>query len=148
MSSKNRTGKKPIVTPAPAAKKVEPTPAPAVKHIVTEEDLVNNPDLETKGIKVGDEIEFVPLTKEQVDAEKANAAKADDDKKGKDNVKPLEPKASKELVEKMKPYLEAYPDNKIFYISSDGQVFLESNKVDAELHERTLGSSKLSEFSK
>jgi plastocyanin len=143
--SKNNAGKKQPVdkkeTPAPAAKKVETTPAPAVKHIVTEQDLVNNPDLVTKGIKVGDEIEFVPLTKEQVEAAKVDAAKADADKKGKDNVKPLEPKASKELVEKMKPYLEAYPQNKVFYIASDGQVFLEGNKIDAEMHEKTLGGT-------
>lgn len=57
------------------------------------------------------------------------------------NAKPLEANASKELVEKMLPYQEAYPNNKIFYITSDGQVFLESNKVEAELHEKTLGGT-------
>ncbi len=31
------------------------------KHIVTEEDLKNNPDLETKGVKVGDEIDITEL---------------------------------------------------------------------------------------
>ncbi|MCX6210139.1 MAG: hypothetical protein NTZ59_11760, partial [Bacteroidetes bacterium] len=31
------------------------TPPAKVKHIVTEEDLTNNPDLVTQGVKVGDE---------------------------------------------------------------------------------------------
>lgn len=57
------------------------------------------------------------------------------------NAKPLEAKASKELIEKMLPYQEAYPANKVFYITSDGQVFLDSNKLDAELHEKTLGGT-------
>ncbi len=37
-----------------AKKQVEET----IPHIVTEEDLVNNPDLVTEGIKVGDEIQI------------------------------------------------------------------------------------------
>lgn len=45
----------------------------------------------------------------------------------------------KELDAKMKPYVEAYPANKTFYITTDGNVFLEANKQDAYAHEKTLG---------
>jgi len=29
-----------------------------IKHLITEEDLLNNPDLEEQGVKVGDEVEL------------------------------------------------------------------------------------------
>jgi hypothetical protein len=48
-----------------------------VKRIVTEEDLVNNPELAVQGINVGDEIEFpAPKEAEQPAAPKANAKKS------------------------------------------------------------------------
>ncbi len=57
------------------------------------------------------------------------------------NANPLDNNLMKEVIAKMKPYQEAYPTNKVFYICSDGQVFLDSNKTDAELHEKTLGGT-------
>lgn len=49
-----------------------------VKHIVTESDLKHNPDLEKKGIKVGDEVEIPEDAKAKADerAQKDAAAAA------------------------------------------------------------------------
>ncbi len=38
----------------------------------------------------------------------------------------------------MEDYKKAYPDEKKFYISTDGQVFLEKNKGDAAAHQAFL----------
>lgn len=49
-----------------------------VKHIVTESDLKHNPDLEKKGVKVGDEVEIPEDAKAKADerAQKDAAAAA------------------------------------------------------------------------
>lgn len=46
------------------------------------------------------------------------------------------------LKDKMAEYIRCYPHNKTFYITTDGQVFLESNKNDAQNHQNYLGKSK------
>ena len=51
-------------------------------------------------------------------------------------------KTNKELDEQMKPYLKAYPKEKLFWVSSDGQVFLSSNLSDAQWHQKHLDDKK------
>jgi len=51
-------------------------------------------------------------------------------------------KHPKELHEAMKPYVEAYKEHKSFLVSSDGQVFLMSNKQDAMAHQKSLDPKK------
>lgn len=46
------------------------------------------------------------------------------------------------LIEKLTPYLEVYPTEKLFYITSDGQVFLEKSHNDAVNHQRRLDKTK------
>lgn len=77
-------------------------------HVVTQEDLDNNPELVEKGIKVGDEI-FIPVPPET---------------------------APEEVDASMRPYFEAYPNVDTFYKTSDGQVFFEKNL--AELNRTAL----------
>lgn len=36
-------------------------------------------------------------------------------------------------------YFKHYPNNKIFYLTSDNMVFLENDKGMAELHQRSIG---------
>lgn len=91
-------------------------------HEVTQEDLDKNPELVTNGVKVGDiiQIEVVPDTAK---------------------------KSTKNLDEQMKPYLKAYPNEKIFWVSSDGQVFLNANKSDAGYHQKRLDAKvELTEY--
>jgi len=38
----------------------------------------------------------------------------------------------------MQAYFDNYPENNVFYRTSDGQVFLENNKNNAENHQRSL----------
>lgn len=56
-----------------------------VKHIVTESDLKHNPDLEKRGVKVGDEVEIPEDAKvkadEQAQKDAAAAAKVKGDSK-------------------------------------------------------------------
>ncbi len=61
-----------------------------VKHIVTESDLKHNPDLEKRGVKVGDEVEIPEDTKAKADerAQKDAAAAA----KVKGDTKPAKKK--------------------------------------------------------
>jgi len=47
-------------------------------------------------------------------------------------------KGKSKLDELMKPYLKSYPDNKLFFISSDGQVFLKQNKQFAIDHQKSI----------
>lgn len=103
------------------------TPPAKIKHIVTEDDLTKNSDLATQGIKVGDEIE--------IDAPAASAGEKEPPKGNDDK----EDKKGEKLKAIMKPYVSTYPNNKVFHITSDGQVFLNENKIDAETHEKTLG---------
>lgn len=96
-------------------KAAKPKVVNTIKHKVTQEDLDNNPDLVTNGIKVGDEIDI--------------------------------PKPANEFDELMKPYKAAYPANKIFFISSDGQVFLENKKLEATEHQSNVDKEvKLVEY--
>lgn len=44
------------------------------------------------------------------------------------------------VAEKLSPYLEAYPNQKEFHITSDGQVFL--NETFAKEHQRSLKDGK------
>lgn len=77
-----------------------------VKHIVTESDLKHNPDLEKKGIKVGDEVEIPEDAKAKADerAEKdAAAAKA---------------KAEKDAAAEGKVKGEAKPSKKKYIVIS------------------------------
>lgn len=111
------------------AGKTPPAPPEKVKHIVTEEDLIKNPDLATQGIKVVDTID--------IDAPIAPAASAGEKEPPKGNDK--DDKKVDKLKDILKPYVNAYPNNKVFHITSDGQVFLNENKADAESHEKTLG---------
>lgn len=60
-------------------------------------------------------------------------------------VPPVETVEAKEpsIAAAMQPYIEQYPHNKLFYVCSDGQVFLQSNKQDAVAHQTTLGDVDL-----
>lgn len=90
------------------AKKKTPTPK-MIDHVLTEQDFIDNPELKDQDLKVGDTIQ-IPVTDEY----------------------------SEELHEQMKPYLEAYPTEKKFLVTSDGQVFLSANEQDAKTHQSTL----------
>lgn len=85
---------------------------------VTQADLDKFPELATHGVKLGDSVAFVKLpTKEEL---------SNDD-------------AFEDLMDR---YKERYPDNKVFYISSDNQVFLQVNKQDAIIHQKSLDQDK------
>jgi len=57
--------------------KSAPVSGKLIKHIVTEEDMLNNPELESRGIKVGDEIE-IPAVDGQVEGEEGGDGSASD----------------------------------------------------------------------
>ncbi len=71
-----------------------------VKHIVTESDIKHNPDLEKRGVKVGDEVEIPEDAKAKADERaqkdaadaKAKADKAAADAKAKGDTKPAKKK--------------------------------------------------------
>jgi hypothetical protein len=46
------------------------------------------------------------------------------------------------LTEKLTPYFDAYPNEKLFHITSDGQVFLEKSHNDAVNHQRLYDHTK------
>ena len=46
------------------------------------------------------------------------------------------------LHEAMKSYVESYPGEKMFFITSDGSVFLSANKTLAEDHQKYVDSKK------
>ena len=59
-----------------------------------------------------------------------------------------EAKEEKEQLKKtapgwVEPYIKAYPDNKVFYRTNDGQVFLDNARHLAENHQRSLKKGKL-----
>jgi hypothetical protein len=60
-----------------------------VKHIVTESDLKHNPDLEKRGVKVGDEVEIPEDAKAKADERAQKDAAA---AKGKGEAKPSKKK--------------------------------------------------------
>lgn len=90
-------------------KKKTPTPK-MIDHVLTEQCFIDNPELTEQGLKVGETIQI--------------PAKEND--------------YSEDVVEQMKPYLEAYPTEKKFLVASDGQVFLSANESDAKVHQNTL----------
>jgi hypothetical protein len=55
---------------------------------------------------------------------------------------PVKETHSKETHEAMKHYVKAYPGAKHFLISSDGQVFLPANELDAKAHQTKLDAKK------
>ena len=46
------------------------------------------------------------------------------------------------VQQKLAPYLDAFPNEMIFYITSDGQVFLERSHNDAVNHQRFYDFTK------
>lgn len=46
------------------------------------------------------------------------------------------------LKDFIQPYLDNYPNEKEFHITSDGQVFLKENALDAKAHQKQLDSEK------
>ncbi len=97
------------------------TPVEVYEHEITATDLTENPSLVDDGVKVGDTVQ-IPVS--EVTPE--------------NNAAPIADEITTELMAKMQPYITAYPTNKTFYITTDGQVFLEANKGDAKAHQRTL----------
>ncbi len=73
--------------------------------------------------------EVLPDTKEQKRTE------IPDKPKGKRKVNEFEAIAQR--------YAKSYPKNKVFYITSDRQVFLSDNKCLAEMHQRTIGTGEV-----
>lgn len=63
-----------------------------VKHIVTESDLKHNPDLEKRGIKVGDEVEIPEDAKAKADERAEKDAASAKVKAEKDAAKPAKKK--------------------------------------------------------
>jgi hypothetical protein len=63
-----------------------------------------------------------------------------DEKAVQDNSK--KPVKNEELDKLMEPYLKAYPKEKCFYLTSDGQVFLSANKAFANDHQKFLNKNK------
>jgi hypothetical protein len=49
-----------------------------------------------------------------------------------------EPLDQEWIADKISPYIEAYPNETCFLISSDGQVFLGISRSDAENHQRRI----------
>lgn len=68
-----------------------------VKHIVTESDIKHNPDLEKRGVKVGDEVEIPEDAKAKADE---RAQKDAADAKAKADAKPKGDAASKSAKKK------------------------------------------------
>ncbi len=92
-------------------------------HIVTGDDLKNNPELQEQGVKEGDEI-IIPAgagTQSEPSTESVD-----------DTV----------ITDKMKPYLAHYPNEKAFHLTSDGSVFFEANKGDAIYHQTQTDNNK------
>lgn len=50
---------------------------------------------------------------------------------------------NKSLSNGMEIYFKCYPEETVFYITSDGQVFLQKNKNDALAHQKRLGSGEI-----
>ena len=86
------------------------------KHIVTAEDLLNNPKLVEDGVKEGDEIELPWIDETGVIGSEELTA----------------------LEVKMQSYLKSYPNCKKFFVTSDGQVFLSDSEQFAKQHQATL----------
>jgi hypothetical protein len=98
-------------------KKEEPSTPVTNNPVVTQEELCSNQSLQEEVVKVGDELE-TPSP----------------------NITTTE-KESK-LNEKMKSYISSYPQNKKFFITSDGQVFLEKNEREAQENQKFIDPNK------
>lgn len=94
------------------------------KHIITAEDLVNNPELVEAGIVEGDEIEY------------PEKGEINEGKK----VEVKEPGKAAKLD--MASYEKAYPNEKKFFVSTDGQVFLSTNEADAKAHQASVNDKE------
>ncbi len=98
-------------------KQQEPNTPVTNKPVVVQEDLNSNQSLQKKVVEVGNELE-TPST----------------------NITTT--KETSELYEKMKSYISSYPQNKKFFITSDGQVFLEKNEREAQENQKFINPNK------
>ena len=85
---------------------------------ITQTELDKYPELAKHGVKLGDNVSFLKIPEDE----------------GLENDKAFE-----DLMDR---YKERYPDNKIFYVSSDNQVFLQTNKQDAIIHQKSIDQDK------
>ncbi len=53
---------------------------------------------------------------------------------------------STEALERLAAFTKLYPGNKVFHFTSDGQMFLDANKRDAETHENSIGGTGVQSF--
>lgn len=94
------------------------------KHIVTEDDvLMKRFPAEAE---VGDEVD---VPDELGEGKENSAPKPGDEAKAK-------------LDERMAGYKKHYPKEKMFFLTSDGQVFLSASKLDAINHQKTIDPDK------
>lgn len=129
-------------------------PAAPVAEQVTEETILLQQEAETKSgdqLHEGDQPEV--LKAESIKPEELGSAAAEivttsPDGETKKSLLPGDKKEDKRLTDvavelhiKMEKYRAAYPNEKRFYITSDEQVFLSGNKIEALEHQRSLDKS-------
>ena len=85
---------------------------------ITQEELDKYPELVTHGVKLGDKVTLIIVPEAP------------------------EPAFDDAFEALMDRYKERYPKNKVFYVSSDNQVFLETNKQDAIIHQKSIDQEK------
>jgi hypothetical protein len=109
---------------------------PLLPGVITEKDLTDNPDLKAEGMK---EADSVRISVSALPGEGTVIVQG-----GEQLSKDLPPvtteaETEEELIaELMGPYMEHYPDEKMFYITSDLNVFLQANNGDALNHQRSI----------
>ena len=95
------------------------------------EDVNINEDVENRGN---------PDPKGSEESAAANDAVLDEDVV---QVNPID----ETTLSALSKYAKLYPKNKVFHFTSDGQIFLDSGKRDAEKHQKDLGTGELKSYS-
>lgn len=84
-----------------------------------------------------------PEQKEAAAAEKAAAEQAKAELEATKKAFAEQAKAKKEPYTQLaEQYAKSYPENKVFHITTDKQVFLSNNLSAAQNHQKTIGDGK------
>jgi hypothetical protein len=125
-----------------STKKNTANPAPVKAPIVTDEEINSydeelNKRIDSKQPEGGTPPEEVKTTEDETTGTE-NPNSQDDQETDQTSDEAAEDQLSDDALGVLADYVKAYPDNDVFHITSDGQVFLDRNKIDAVSHAKTL----------
>ncbi|PZP42591.1 MAG: hypothetical protein DI598_16795 [Pseudopedobacter saltans] len=133
--AQNTSAKNNQVSETPNAESTTPT--------ITENATLENPIVENVNQEGGSPESETPNAESTTQEGQENTNSINVETVKDDEIEPQVDYEDEALIAR---YKKLYPQNKVFHLTSDKQVFLDSGKRDADAHQKTLGYGSLKSY--